>query len=45
MGTGQALPEPGMFGKNLGGMVPVAVILLHIVFGAVVGDVYAGLAG
>lgn len=43
MGNGQSLPVPGMFGKDLGRMVPMAVILLHIVFGAVVGVVYASL--
>jgi len=43
MGNGQELPAPGVFGKNLGEMTPMAVILLHVVFGAVVGVVYARL--
>lgn len=40
MGAGKALPAPGFFGRNLGAMVPVGFIALHIIFGAVVGGIY-----
>jgi hypothetical protein len=40
MGSNGALAAPGPFGINYGAMVPVGVILLHVVFGAVVGGVY-----
>jgi hypothetical protein len=43
MGDGEELPAPGLFGHNLGAAVPMAIILLHVVFGAVVGGVYARL--
>lgn len=43
MGDGEELPAPGLFGHNLGAMVPIAIIVLHVVFGAVVGGVYARL--
>jgi hypothetical protein len=43
MGNGEELPGPGLFGHNLGGAVPMAIIVLHVVFGAVVGGVYARL--
>jgi uncharacterized membrane protein YagU involved in acid resistance len=44
MGNGEELPAPGLFGHNLGAAVPMAVVLLHVVFGAVVGMTYASLA-
>lgn len=40
MGAGKALPAPGFFGRNLGAMVPVGFIALHVVFGAIVGGIY-----
>jgi uncharacterized membrane protein YagU involved in acid resistance len=43
MGDGEELPVPGVFGHNLGAAVPIAIIVLHVVFGAVVGGVYARL--
>lgn len=39
MGEGQALPAPGLFGKNFGAMVPAAIIMLHLIYGAIVGAV------
>lgn len=41
MGPDKPLAAPGMFGRNLGAMVPVGFILLHIIFGAVVGGLYS----
>jgi uncharacterized membrane protein YagU involved in acid resistance len=43
MGDGEELPTPGLFGRNLGAVVPIAIIVLHVVFGMVVGGVYARL--
>lgn len=40
MGEGEVLAPPGPFGSNYGPMVPVGVIVLHIIFGAVVGWLY-----
>lgn len=40
MGDGQVLDPPGMFGKDYGPMVPVGVIILHVIFGLVVGLLY-----
>jgi hypothetical protein len=40
MGDGEELSAPGLFGRNLGAIVPAGVILLHVIFGAVVGWVY-----
>jgi hypothetical protein len=40
MGVGKVLAAPGLFGVNYGAMVPVGVIMLHVIFGAVVGGVY-----
>ncbi len=36
MGEGHALPNPGMFGRNMGAMIPVAIIVLHLIYGAIV---------
>ncbi len=41
MGPGEVLAAPGPFGVRYGSMVPIGVLLLHVVFGAVVGGVYA----
>ena len=40
-GPGGTLTAPGFFGVNYGAMAPMAIIVLHIVFGAVAGAVYA----
>lgn len=40
MGEGQELAAPGYFGTNYGSMVPMGVIILHIVFGILVGIIY-----
>jgi hypothetical protein len=40
MGNGQVLAAPGMFGKNYAPMMPAGVIMLHMVFGLVVGILY-----
>ena len=46
MGSGQVLQEPGFFGKNMGFGMPVALILLHIIYGVAAGVVYSvGVAG
>jgi len=37
MGPGQPAPTPGLFGKDLGAMVPAGLVALHVVFGAAVG--------
>jgi uncharacterized membrane protein YagU involved in acid resistance len=37
MGDGEVLAAPGPFGVNYGSMVPVGIVMLHIVFGVVVG--------
>ncbi len=41
MGPGEVLAAPGPFGANYGSMIPVGVMMLHIIFGAVVGWLYA----
>ena len=41
MGAGKELPAPGPFGVELGKMVPIALIAMHVIFGAVVGVVYS----
>lgn len=41
MGPSEVLAAPGLFGVRYGSMVPIGVLLLHVVFGAVVGGVYA----
>ncbi len=45
MGRGEVLEAPGRFGGNYGAMVPMGVLLLHVVFGAVVGWVYGPAGG
>lgn len=40
MGEGQVLTAPGPFAVKWGGMLPAGIIMLHIVFGAVVGAIY-----
>lgn len=41
MGSGQVLQAPGFFGRNIGVGMPVAVILLHIVYGVTAGVIYS----
>lgn len=41
MGEGKVLPPPGFFGKNYGGMIPFGIIMLHLVYGAIVGAIYS----
>lgn len=41
MGTGQVLEAPGFFGRNIGLGMPVAVIMLHIIYGVAAGVFYA----
>jgi len=36
-----AVPPPGVFGARLGAMAPMAILLLHALYGAVGGAVYA----
>lgn len=40
-GSTDTLTAPGFFGVNYGTMAPMAIIMLHIVFGAVAGAIYA----
>jgi len=40
IGPGEVLAAPGPFGVRYGSAVPTGVILLHVVFGAVIGRVY-----
>jgi hypothetical protein len=41
MRDGQVLAAPGRFGKNYGSMVPAGVLMLHIIFGVVLGILYS----
>lgn len=40
MGPGKTLPSPGPFGKNYGSTTPMRLVVLHIVFGIVLGWIY-----
>ncbi len=40
VGPGKELPAPGLFAKNISPMAPVGLIMLHLVFGAIVGALY-----
>lgn len=40
MGRDETLPPLGKFGSNYGSVVPAAFLVLHIVFGAVIGWIY-----
>lgn len=40
MGNGNVLPPLGAFASNYGSMIPAAWIVLHVVFGAVIGWLY-----
>ena len=39
MGDGDVLTAPGPFGVNYGSMVPIGIIMLHVVFGVIVGSI------
>jgi len=41
MGPGQELRPPGLFGRNYGTMVPVGLVMMHVIYGALVGGLYA----
>ena len=41
VGNGGSLPAPGFFGKNIGVAMPVALILLHVIYGVTAGIVYS----
>lgn len=41
MGEGEGLPVPGPFGVKLGMMAPVGLIVLHVIFGTIVGGIYS----
>lgn len=41
MGGSNVLPRLGAFASNYGSMIPVAWIVLHIIFGAVIGWLYS----
>ncbi|MBI2918198.1 MAG: hypothetical protein HYY01_09400 [Chloroflexi bacterium] len=36
------VPAPGFFGVKLGAMAPIAIIVVHVIYGLVAGAVYAG---
>ncbi|MFU8804535.1 MAG: hypothetical protein ACNA8W_12045 [Bradymonadaceae bacterium] len=40
MGVGEAVAPPGFFGRNVGLAMPVGLIILHVIYGAIVGVVY-----
>lgn len=41
MGPGKELPALGLFAKNISPMAPAGLIMLHLVYGAIVGAIYA----
>lgn len=41
MGPGKELPVLGLFAKNISPMAPAGLIMLHLVYGAIVGAIYA----
>jgi hypothetical protein len=40
MGPGKELPSPGLFAKNISPLAPMGLIMLHLVFGVIVGALY-----
>lgn len=44
MGPGKPLPKPGFFGKNMSKVIPIGIVVLHIIFGAVLGALYRSTA-
>jgi hypothetical protein len=41
MGPGKELPTLGLFAKNISSMAPAGLIMLNLVYGAIVGAIYA----
>lgn len=41
MGSGQVLESPGFFGHRVGVGMPVALILLHVIYGVTAGVIYS----
>ena len=41
MGSGQVIEAPGFFGRNIGVGMPVALIILHIIYGVTAAVVYS----
>ena len=41
MGPGKELPALGLFARNISPMAPAGLIMLHLVYGAIVGAIYA----
>ena len=41
MGPGKELPDLGLFARNISPMAPAGLIMLHLVYGAIVGAIYA----
>jgi hypothetical protein len=39
--SSETLPAPGFFGLNVSAMAPVAILLLHVIYGAAGGAVYS----
>jgi hypothetical protein len=40
LATADGIPTPGMFGLQISSMAPIAIIVMHAVFGAVGGAIY-----
>ncbi len=40
-GSGDTVSAPGLFAINVGAMAPMAVLAMHVVYGAVAGGVYS----
>ncbi len=41
MGSGQVLEAPGFFGRRVGVGMPIALVLLHVVYGVTAGVIYS----
>ncbi|MBA2663213.1 MAG: hypothetical protein H0U74_13050 [Bradymonadaceae bacterium] len=40
MGVGELIEPPGFFGRNYGMSMPLGIVVLHVIFGGVLGVVY-----
>ena len=40
MGPGKELSPPGLFAKNISPMAPMGLLMLHLVYGAIIGALY-----
>ncbi len=40
MGDGEVLADPGPFARNYGAMMPAGIIMMHVIFGIVIGLIY-----